>query len=224
MRNVRVWFTKLGQAKYISHLDINRCMDRAIRRAQLPLWFTEGYNPHPYMTFSAPLPLGVESMCESMDIRILPDAFTNEMVKESLRAVMPVGLQIVAVNDSEMQAKQIAFAQYEIMLTLQSDPLLAVEALTQAIKSGELLAEKKSKSGRKKIMKTINLCEFIYSSNLSVVQTGQVKLSMLLCSGIQKNVNPILMVATILAKAQLNVSHQSILRQCLFVENLEPFK
>ncbi len=51
MREVRLRFSKTGRLKYISHLDINRAMSRALKRAQIPLWYTEGFNPHPYITF-----------------------------------------------------------------------------------------------------------------------------------------------------------------------------
>ena len=64
MRCVRIWFKKMGMSRYVSHLDLMRAMTRAIRRANLPLWYTEGFNPHPYMTFALPLSLGMESLCE----------------------------------------------------------------------------------------------------------------------------------------------------------------
>ena len=51
MQCVRIWFRKTGRVKYVSHLDIMRCMTRAVRRAQIPLWYTEGFNPHPYLNF-----------------------------------------------------------------------------------------------------------------------------------------------------------------------------
>ena len=54
MRDVRIRFAKTGKAKYISHLDLTRCFARAIFRAQIPLWFTEGFNPRPYMNFTSP--------------------------------------------------------------------------------------------------------------------------------------------------------------------------
>ena len=64
MRCVRVWFHKTGPIRYISHLDLMRTMTRAIRRSGIDLWYTEGFNPHPYMTFALPLSLGMQSVCE----------------------------------------------------------------------------------------------------------------------------------------------------------------
>lgn len=223
MRNVRVWFTKLGQAKYISHLDINRCMARAVRRAQLPLWFTEGFNPHAYMTFSLPLPLGVESLCESMDIRVVDENYTNEMVKNNLGAVMPVGLNIVSVNDDGMEPKKIAYADYLMKIWPVCESNQVIEKIKQAIDSKELLAEKKSKSGRKKIMKTINLSEFI--KDYSIWSAGEtVELKMILSAGAVKNVNPVLMLKTILAKAGIDEEGTSILRNKLLAEDMTEFR
>ena len=80
MREVRLRFSKTGRLKYISHLDINRAMSRALKRAGIPLWYTEGFNPHPYMSFSLPLSLGVESLCESVDLRIIGEITNKEIL------------------------------------------------------------------------------------------------------------------------------------------------
>ena len=80
MREVRLRFSKTGRLKYISHLDINRAMSRALKRAGIPLWYTEGFNPHPYMSFSLPLSLGVESLCESVDLRITGEITNKEIL------------------------------------------------------------------------------------------------------------------------------------------------
>ena len=87
MREVRLVFSKTDRCKYISHLDINRCMSRALSRAEIPLWFTEGFNPHPYMSFSLPLSLGVESLCESVDLRIVGE-ITNDEIKTRMNNML----------------------------------------------------------------------------------------------------------------------------------------
>ena len=55
MQPIRIFFKKEGRAKYISHLDLNRVMQRALRRACIPVWRTRGFNPHPYIAFGLPL-------------------------------------------------------------------------------------------------------------------------------------------------------------------------
>ena len=58
MFEVRLWLSKQGRIKYVSHLDMFRLMQRAVRRAEIPLWYTEGFNPHPYISFLLALSLG----------------------------------------------------------------------------------------------------------------------------------------------------------------------
>ena len=69
-QKVRLFFTKLDRAKYISHLDMNRCMSRALKRSGLPVWYTGGFNPHMYLTFPLPLSLGCESVYECVDLKM----------------------------------------------------------------------------------------------------------------------------------------------------------
>ena len=67
---LRIRFKKLGRLQYISHLDLVRTMSKILVRAKLPMWYTEGFNPKPKMIFAAPLSIGVESVCEFMDVRL----------------------------------------------------------------------------------------------------------------------------------------------------------
>ena len=90
MKTVRIWFRKIGTAKYISHLDLNRCMARAMRRAAIPAWVTEGFNPHLFLTFALPLSLGQEGLDESMDIKLADDAEIDD-IPAKLNATLPAG-------------------------------------------------------------------------------------------------------------------------------------
>ena len=111
MREVRLRFSKTGRLKYISHLDINRAMSRALKRAGIPLWYTEDFNPHPYMSFSLPLSLGVESLCESVDLRITGE-ITNKEIKDRLNSVLPEDLKIVDVYDDFRDNSEIVYSDY----------------------------------------------------------------------------------------------------------------
>ena len=118
MRAVRLNFSKTGRAIYISHLDINRMMTRAVRRAKLPMWYTEGFNPHPYLTFALPLSLGQSSDCEYMDIRIEGD-ITDEEIMNRLNAVLPEGVKILSVSAPVYDAKEIEKALYFVKLVFK---------------------------------------------------------------------------------------------------------
>lgn len=102
LKTVRIRFSKTGRAKYISHLDLNRAMIRALRRAEIPLWYTEGFNRHPYVTFAAPLSQGYEGLRECMDFRLEEDMPMEELVSR-LNAVMPEGLTVLEANEARMK-------------------------------------------------------------------------------------------------------------------------
>ena len=145
MREVRLRFSKTGRLKYISHLDINRAMSRALKRAGIPLWYTEGFNPHPYMSFSLPLSLGVESLCESVDLRITGE-ITNKEIKDRLNSVLPEDLKIVDVYDDFRDNSEIVYSDYVYKFEF-ADNDLALEKIKNVLSSDEILALKKGKTG-----------------------------------------------------------------------------
>lgn len=142
MRCERLDFVfKTGRLKYISHLDINRAMSRALKRAGIPLWYTEGFNPHPYMSFSLPLSLGVESLCESVDLRITGE-ITNKEIKDRLNSVLPEDLKIVDVYDDFRDNSEIVYSDYVYKFEF-ADNDLALEKIKNVLSSDEILALKK---------------------------------------------------------------------------------
>ena len=80
MKNVRIWFKKDYECRYISHLDLNRCMLRALHKSKLPIWHTEGFNPHPFVTFPLPLSLGFRGTNECMDVKLEDDNYSYEEI------------------------------------------------------------------------------------------------------------------------------------------------
>ncbi|MCM1365349.1 MAG: TIGR03936 family radical SAM-associated protein [Faecalibacterium sp.] len=197
MRCVRIWFNKTGMSRYISHLDLMRTMTRAIRRSKIPLWYTEGFNPHPYMTFSLPLSLGMESVCESMDIRIEGE-ITNEEILESLKAVMPVGIDITAVTEPELDPKFIAFGEFDIVFSDVADPGTFINDVNEMLGRDELIVQKLGKKGRRKVYKDINLIEFIKSYSIVIRDVNTAVLNVVLPAGSTTNVNPSLLADEIL--------------------------
>ena len=137
MREVRLDYTKCGNAKYISHLDLNRVFFRAVRRAHIPIWFTEGYNPKPYFRYAQSLPLGIESFCESLDIRLLDDNLSNSELKERLNAVLPAGIEILRVHEPKMKPQEIYAAVYELRYVLENTAQ-AAGAIEAALSSQEI--------------------------------------------------------------------------------------
>ena len=159
MRDVRIWFSKSGAVKYVSHLDMFRLMTRAVRRADIPLWYTEGYNPHPYISFLQALPLGVETCYEPLDIRIEGE-IKNEEIKDRLNAVMPDGMHIVAVTQAFCKPAEAAYGEYKIVLDAQD---IAADDIEKIIQDGALTVEKSAKVKGRKGTKTVDVSAAIHS-------------------------------------------------------------
>ncbi len=93
MDKINFVFSKTGTMKYISHLDLMRLFARALRRAEIPVKMTEGFNPHPKLSLKKALKLGVESEAEEATV-VLKGPISPEDFKLKLEAVLPEGIRI----------------------------------------------------------------------------------------------------------------------------------
>lgn len=224
MRCVRIWFAKEGKVKYISHLDVMRCMSRAVRRARLPLWYTEGFNPHPYMMFALPLSLGFSSQCESMDIRIEGE-MTDADIAGRMRDVMPEGLRLLSVREPVMQPSEITFADYRAQLCFDAPELAAgfLHGAGAALAGESLIVQKPGKSGRKKVMKEIDLLPLIASCSMEQKERA-VLLKLILPAGNQTNISPALLLDALEEKAGVQDVGREITRLELLTKDLQMFE
>lgn len=182
---VRVWFTKTGRAKYISHLDLNRCMMRAIQKAKIPLWFTEGFNPHAFITFALPLSLGIDGLRESMDIRLVEEISKEELI-EKVNAGLPEDIRIFDVTAPVMKPGKIAYASFTI--TIEPEDRTAEECaqtVRDLLAQDTVVVKKKSKSG----IKDVDIKPFLDVKELRV-DGNNVVIEILLPAGSTQNVNP----------------------------------
>lgn len=221
MREVRLRFSKTGRLKYISHLDINRAMGRAFKRAEIPLWYTEGFNPHPYMSFSLPLSLGVESLCESVDIRLI-DNITNEEIKKRMNAVLPADLKIIDVYDNFRDNSEIVYSDYVYKFQF-ADNEKALEKISLLLSADEIMALKKGKQGRKKVLKETNIKPYIDKYNLSI-RDDIIILNIRLLAGGEKNLNPSLLFDTIIRLIDMDFEWKSIARISLLDKDYKEFR
>ncbi len=114
MENIRIKFSKTGRMKYISHLDLNRFFQRCFKRSGVPVWVTEGFNPHIYLNFLLPLSLGQESIAELVDLKFTEE-ISHEKAKEMLNAVLPEGFEILEVSEPINKPTLIASARYNLV-------------------------------------------------------------------------------------------------------------
>ena len=124
MITVRISFKKRNEASYISLLDLQRVMQRVLKRSGLPVWHTLGFNPHIYMTFACPLSLGQESECECVDVKTEAEAPDFAQWQTALNAIMPTGIEVYRVEPVKMKADAIAYACYRIRYPASAAPLL----------------------------------------------------------------------------------------------------
>ena len=221
MREIRLRFSKTGQAKYISHLDTNRVFSRAFARAKLNLWFTQGFNPHPYMSFSLPLSLGVESLCENVDIRILDD-ISNDEVKKRVNDALPLGIRILDVYDDFMDCHEIVYSDYVYKFEFL-DNEKALEKIKEVLQSDTIMAQKKGKQGKRRVLKETDIKQFIEKYSISI-RDNQIVLNIRLLAGPDKNLNPSLLFDTIIRLIDRDYEWKSIGRINLLTKDFKEYK
>ncbi len=118
MQRLRIRFSKKDALKFLSHLDLLRLWERAMRRAGLPLAYSEGFSPHPRLSFAAPLPVGVTSDAELTDIFlsrwIAPQAFAARLREQLPRAIQLTDVQTCALEAPALSTTIMA-AEYRVV-------------------------------------------------------------------------------------------------------------
>ncbi len=137
VQRYRVWFAKGDRVRYISHLDVLRYWERAIRRANLPLAYSQGFTPHPKLAFAGPLPLGFISEAEVMDVtlnEIIPiDEFRVRISGEATEDFTVSHVEEVAMTTPSPQAL-VLWADYRVDLPgIASDHAISKVAAFMAL-------------------------------------------------------------------------------------------
>ena len=147
-------FYKHEQVMFVSHLDMQRLFQRAFRRADLPLAYSNGFNPHPLLSFATALSVGYTSDCEYFDV-MLSEYVSPAEFKRRVNAVLPQGVHIVdAVDAGEFKASLTPLmrsAEYDIELEFdESVPREAFyAAVDEILNGGEIIVSKKTKRRNK---------------------------------------------------------------------------
>lgn len=218
--DVRLFFTKTGFAKYISHLDLMRCMSRAVKRAGIPLWYTEGFNPHLFMTFARPLSLGQESLCEVVDVRLVGEMSFKE-IQTRLNEALPKDITVVSVQKPVHKPSEIAFADYEVRLYCDNPSALKTYMET-AFSKEQITVLKKAKQGRRKIDKEIDIKPNVLQFDTATEEQA-VKLQLRLTAGDKTNINPTLLLSALTDGFGGEIQNTDILKKHILLENGAPF-
>ena len=202
-------------SKYISHLDLNRCMMRAIRRSGLPAWYTEGFHPHLYLMFPLALSLGIESTCERMDLRLTEERSPEEIIQR-LNAVLPKGLRVLEICEPVMQATDITDAEYQVIFSSPDTDL--AEIWNAFLHQPEILIQKKTKKG----LKEIDIKSMIQVQNLEN-QAENLILTLRLPAGNEGNLNISVVTDAFKNYADKPITLKSVCRTKIFSENYQDF-
>lgn len=216
----RIEYTKDRPVAFISHLDLTKAFERGARRAELNLAFSEGFNPHPKLSFGSVLPVGVTGEREYLDVELTQEISPAEL-KQRWQAQLPAGITLrlvrpVPANTPALMAV-IDCARYQVQVPLpaqQPDDSLVQQAIAQVLSQTSLVITRQGKKG----MRTVD----IRSGILEL--TGRrddnlLKLEMLLQTGSQGNVRPEEVLQALKDRGGLNIDFDGrrVIRTGLFI-------
>lgn len=190
---LRTKFNKKNYLKYLSHLDLMRLFQRSFNRAEIPIKYSQGFNPHPKFSIANPLALGIESEEEYMDVEL--DYIPVEEFIHKMNGVLPKDIQIIKgeyLKKEESIDSLIAWAFYEIEFSIPNS--IEETALEEMLKSwlnkDEILLTRIRKKGRKNVEKQVNIKNLIGNVVIKDINDKNISIDVLLKSGSNGNLKP----------------------------------
>jgi radical SAM-linked protein len=164
-------YSKLGQAKYYGHLELVNIFLRALKRAGIPVKFSEGFHPKPKVSFKDPLPLGLESQHEQITLRVSNHISARDVI-DGLNANLPAGLRINDLEDlpAPSESKGSSPSTYQVWLqtgNFSEDELAAYNACAA------VTIERQNRKGK---LKKIDLKAMVFS--IELIDSGQLRMTL----------------------------------------------
>ena len=174
LNSIRARFIRGEEVKYISHLDLMKVFERALRRSKLPIAYSQGFNPHPQMVFGLPLSVGVTSEAEygefEFSVSISPEEFM-----ERLNNALPAGLRVLDAKEKKAKDNimaSIVRASYEVLVS--SNKKLGINDLNQLVSElmqmPSVIVTKEGKKG----LKDVDIKPLIYRLEAQMIEIGKV--------------------------------------------------
>lgn len=224
--NVRVKFRKVGNLQYISHLDLQRTLHRILVRAGIPMWYTQGFNPHAKIVFSTPLSVGAQSECELVDIRIDRE-ISCERIKELLNREVTDELKILDVYIPKTKFADVMWASYTIEVQREAFETDMIDKLKAIASQSELNVTKKTKSGEKEL----NIIPLIGKFDAELLaDENKIVINALLSANSDNYLNPELLLSALnrecgLLSAEPDKISYTIMRNAIyFKDGVTPFR
>lgn len=162
IKHARIHYRRGDEVRFLSHLDLLRMFERAIRRSRIPIAFTEGFNPHPKLSFGPSLATGLTSDAEYVDVQFIPNGQELDLT-DMLTPQLPKGVDILGVNYSDKKSPALASlanrADFEIHLNGKTNKIELEDRIQTILSQQELTIERK----KKKQSRTIDVRPYIDS-------------------------------------------------------------
>ena len=146
---VRITFTKQNALRYIGHLDLHRLWERAMRRASLPISYSQGFHPQPKISLAAALPLGFSSRNEVLDVRLNEDVAVED-ISNRLKDNLPPDIQVLNIEsvDERLPALQtlVLSAAYDVHLTEPVEGSELKRRVEELMNAESIIRERRNKT------------------------------------------------------------------------------
>lgn len=214
---IRVKFSKSGNVKYVGHLDTMRLFQRAIKVAQLPVAYSQGFSPHSLVYFALPLAVGMQSEGEYMEI-VMQEPILAKDVKERLSSVMVSGITLLDVFEVEEKTSSLMSlvqgADYKLTLKVLQQPEVTATVLEEKVMtSKELIVLKKGKKGIAPVDIKPLILESVFTD-----RGDKIDIDLKVFAGSSKNLSPDLFIKALLGETPYELE---VVRKELYTEGEE---
>jgi len=211
---VIIKYKKIDRLKFISHLDTIRLLQRAVRRSEIKILYSKGYNPHPKFSFAMPLSLGLETYGDYMEME-LENSENPNTIKERLNKVLPEYFQVINAEESENNktlAARLEYVIYKIDLVLENTDIDKLNSINDNFFKEEQMVERVKIKKRRKKIKKFDGRKFIEKIELVDFKNNNATLKV---QGIFSNEGAIKMeeLVELLKKLTLNIKDYKIVRE-----------
>lgn len=217
-QRLRLSFAKKKEIKYIAHLDLALAWERALRRAQLPLAYSQGYNPRPKMQFASGLPLGSTGSAEILDI-ILTEPVAPAEAGSRISQKLPRGIGLNSVEEIPLKAPTLQNllrqADYSVVVEIDNLSAAKLQQRIEALLAAEEIIQVRRRKGRDE---KFDLRPWLYELQLVSVAESDAHLFVRVAAGQHGNLRP----EDVLKALDLAENWAEIERtRLIFVESLE---
>lgn len=223
-KTLRFRFSRGEGLKYIAHLDVLRLFERSIKRAKVPVAYTQGFNPRQKMVFGLPMSIGLTSDSEYADIELTEDMAPDTFI-ETMNKYLPEGIMVdkaVAFTSKNNIMNQITAARYEIVFETE-EPMSHYEIdnlVNMILSQEEISVMKKTKKGPR----ATNIRPWIYSLSAYKKDVRVFALEAFLSAGTENNLRADLLLDAFNQEANIKSRPISIHRKALYASTFNEWK